>query len=60
MSRQAALARAAAHFDSGEFVRVLATRVACPSESQNPARAGVEPEVTWLKKWWEWSEKSNL
>jgi acetylornithine deacetylase/succinyl-diaminopimelate desuccinylase-like protein len=40
MSRQAAIARAAAHFESGEFARVLAERVACPTESQNPAREG--------------------
>jgi acetylornithine deacetylase/succinyl-diaminopimelate desuccinylase-like protein len=38
MSRQGALDRAAAHFDSGEFVRALAQRVACQTESQNPER----------------------
>ena len=38
MSREGAIARAAAHFDSGDFVRVLARRVACPTESQNPGR----------------------
>ena len=38
MTREGAVARAAAHFDSGDFVRVLARRVACPTESQNPER----------------------
>ena len=38
MSREGAIARAAAHFDGGDFVRVLARRVACPTESQNPER----------------------
>jgi acetylornithine deacetylase/succinyl-diaminopimelate desuccinylase-like protein len=38
VSREGAIARAAAHFDSGDFVRVLAQRVACPTESQNPER----------------------
>lgn len=36
-SRVAALALAAAHFDSGDFVRDLARRVAIRSESQDPA-----------------------
>ena len=35
----AAVAHAEAQFDSGEFFRVLAGRVACRTESQNPARA---------------------
>ncbi len=35
----AAVAHAEALFDSGEFFRVLASRVACRTESQNPARA---------------------
>ncbi len=37
MSRAAALAAAAAHFDSGGFVRDLARRVAFRTESQDPA-----------------------
>ena len=40
MSRDGALAAAAAHFDSGAFVRDLARRVAIRSESQDPAQAG--------------------
>jgi acetylornithine deacetylase/succinyl-diaminopimelate desuccinylase-like protein len=36
-SREAAVAAAAAHFDSGAFVRDLARRVAFRTESQNPA-----------------------
>ena len=39
MSRDAALAAAAAHFDSGAFARDLARRVAIRSESQDPAQA---------------------
>jgi acetylornithine deacetylase/succinyl-diaminopimelate desuccinylase-like protein len=39
MSRESALAAAAAHFDSGSFVRDLARRVAIRSESQDPAQA---------------------
>jgi hypothetical protein len=35
--REQALAAAARHFDSGEFVRDLARRVAIRTESQNPA-----------------------
>lgn len=35
----AAVAHAEAQFDSGDFFRVLAGRVACRTESQNPARA---------------------
>jgi len=38
-ARQAALAAAAAHFDSGAFARDLARRVAIRSESQDPAQA---------------------
>ena len=38
-TREAALAAAAAHFDSGAFVRDLARRVAIRTESQNPASA---------------------
>ncbi len=41
MSRSAVLAAAAAHLDSGDFVRDLARRVALPTESQNPAAAPV-------------------
>lgn len=37
VSREAALTAAAAHFDSGAFVRDLARRVAIRTESQNPA-----------------------
>ena len=40
MSRDAALAAAGAHFDSGAFARDLARRVAIRSESQDPAQAG--------------------
>ena len=48
--RDAALAAAAAHFDSGEFIRDLTRRVAIRSESQDPAqaaalRAYVEDEI---------------
>ncbi|MFO1218207.1 MAG: M20 family metallopeptidase [Burkholderiaceae bacterium] len=39
--RSAALQRAAGHFDSGDFQRTLARRVALPTESENPARAAV-------------------
>jgi acetylornithine deacetylase/succinyl-diaminopimelate desuccinylase-like protein len=50
-SRDAALATAAAHFDSGAFARDLARRVAIRSESQDPAqtaslRAYVEDEIS--------------
>ena len=38
-TRDAALAAAAAHFDSGAFARDLARRVAIRSESQDPAQA---------------------
>lgn len=41
MSRAEAIARAEQHFDSGAFRRDLARRVAMPTESQNPERAGV-------------------
>ncbi len=40
MTRDAAIARAHAHFDTGAFKEDLARRVAIPTESQNPARAG--------------------
>jgi acetylornithine deacetylase/succinyl-diaminopimelate desuccinylase-like protein len=40
MSRDLAIARAADHFDSGAFKADLARRVAIPTESQNPERAG--------------------
>src|SRR5262249_60091997 len=40
MSRDAAIARAADYFDSGGFKADLARRVAIPTESQNPDRAG--------------------
>src|SRR5690606_9060817 len=38
VTREHALARAAASFDSGEFKTTLARRVAIPTESQNPER----------------------
>ena len=38
MSANAARQQAEAGFDSGDFFRVLARRVACRTESQNPAR----------------------
>ncbi|MDS1141401.1 M20 family metallopeptidase [Pusillimonas sp. SM2304] len=38
MTREQALSRAAASFDSGEFKATLARRVAIPTESQNPER----------------------
>ena len=41
MTRTAAIAQAQAQFDSGEFRATLARRIALPTESQNPARAGV-------------------
>jgi acetylornithine deacetylase/succinyl-diaminopimelate desuccinylase-like protein len=41
ITRQAVLAAAAAHLDSGDFARDLARRVARPTESQNPAAAPV-------------------
>ena len=40
MSRQQAIDNAAVYFDSGEFQRILARRVACASESQEPDSAG--------------------
>ena len=40
MSRQPAIDNAAVYFDSGEFQRILARRVACASESQEPDSAG--------------------
>ncbi len=39
MTREAAIAHALAHFDSGAFQRDVARRVAIPTESQNPERA---------------------
>lgn len=39
MTREAAIARALQHFDSGEFRELLARRIAIPTESQNPERA---------------------
>jgi acetylornithine deacetylase/succinyl-diaminopimelate desuccinylase-like protein len=39
VTRAAALAAAATHFDCGDFARDLARRVAIRSESQNPAQA---------------------
>lgn len=39
MSEAAAVAHAESQFDSGAFFRTLAARVACRTESQNPARA---------------------
>jgi len=40
MSRERAIAAAERYFDEGRFLSDLARRVAIPSESQNPARAG--------------------
>jgi acetylornithine deacetylase/succinyl-diaminopimelate desuccinylase-like protein len=40
MSREAAIGRATDYFDSGAFKTELARRVALPTESQNPERAG--------------------
>jgi len=40
MTRDAAITRAADYFDSGGFKTDLARRVAIPTESQNPDRAG--------------------
>src|SRR5947209_3142320 len=40
MSRDLAIARATDHFDSGAFKADLVRRVAIPTESQNPERAG--------------------
>lgn len=40
MTRHAAIARTERYFDSGDFKADLARRVAMPTESQNPARAG--------------------
>lgn len=39
MTRESAIARAAAHFDGGAFVRELAALVACRTESQDAQRA---------------------
>jgi len=39
VSREAAIARAVAHFDAGALQADLARRVAIPTESQNPQRA---------------------
>ena len=41
MTRDAAIARAEAYFDTGRFRQDLARRVAMPTESQNPERASV-------------------
>ncbi len=41
MSRNAAIARAEAYFDSGDFRQDLARRVGMPTESQNPDRTPV-------------------
>ncbi len=40
MSREQALQHAGQCFDSGEFQQLLARRIAIPTESQNPERAG--------------------
>lgn len=40
MSRERAISSAFAEFDSGDFARDLARRIAIPTESQNPDRAG--------------------
>ncbi len=40
MSRDAAIARALGYFDTGGFKADLARRIAIPTESQNPERAG--------------------
>ena len=40
MSRTDAIARAQAYFDDGRFLADLARRVAIPSTSQEPERAG--------------------
>src|SRR5215207_6873546 len=44
MSREMAVNRAQDYFDSGDFKRDLARRVAMPTESQNPERAAVLEE----------------
>ena len=41
MSRADAIALAARQFDTGQFRETLARRIAMPTESQNPERAGV-------------------
>ena len=41
MTRVSALSRAEQQFDSGEFRKLLARRIAIPTESQNPERAPV-------------------
>jgi acetylornithine deacetylase/succinyl-diaminopimelate desuccinylase-like protein len=41
MTRAAAISRAEEQFDSGAFRRILAHRIAIPTESQNPERAPV-------------------
>ncbi|MDB5825935.1 MAG: hypothetical protein JWQ73_155 [Variovorax sp.] len=41
MSRTRALSMAADYFDDGRFQQVLARRVACPTESQEPSRYAV-------------------
>jgi len=44
MTREAAMAHAERYFDSGTFKADLARRVAIPTESQNPERAGAMAE----------------
>jgi len=44
MSRQEAISRSSAYFDSGLFKAELAELVGMPTESQNPDRAGVLPD----------------
>jgi acetylornithine deacetylase/succinyl-diaminopimelate desuccinylase-like protein len=41
MQRAAAISHAEQQFDSGQFRELLARRIAVPTESQNPERAGV-------------------
>lgn len=47
MSRESAIAAVLAEFDSGAFAETLARRIAIPTESQNPDRAG--DLVTYLR-----------
>jgi acetylornithine deacetylase/succinyl-diaminopimelate desuccinylase-like protein len=49
MTRQAAIARAEAHFDSGAFWVDLARRVGMATESQNPARAQMLAEYLYAE-----------
>lgn len=39
MKRSSAIEAVKQHFDSGQFKEILARRIACPTESQNPDRA---------------------